>query len=69
MQRPEPAQDGSGRQDALPDEASTARAVVDDRGAVAEWSDGARGLLGYTAAEVVGRAAAALLADRAAAAA
>jgi serine phosphatase RsbU (regulator of sigma subunit)/PAS domain-containing protein/anti-sigma regulatory factor (Ser/Thr protein kinase) len=44
------------------DDASTARAVVDDRGDVTRWSTGARRLLGYEADEVVGRPAAALLA-------
>ena len=36
--------------------------VVDARGAVMVWSDGARRLLGYEAAEIVGRAVAGLLA-------
>jgi PAS domain-containing protein/anti-sigma regulatory factor (Ser/Thr protein kinase) len=45
------------------DDASTARAVIDDRGAVARWSAGARRLLGYEAHEVLGRPAAVLLAD------
>src|SRR4051794_15540042 len=45
------------------DDASTARAVIDARGAVARWSVGARRLLGYEAHEVRGRPAAALLAD------
>lgn len=46
------------------DDASTARAVIDDRGAVARWGVGARRLLGYEAHEVLGRPAAALLAER-----
>ncbi|MFF7546136.1 SpoIIE family protein phosphatase [Streptomyces canus] len=45
------------------DDASTARAVIDDRGAVARWGVGARRLLGYDAHEVLGRPAAALLAQ------
>ncbi|WP_405553247.1 SpoIIE family protein phosphatase [Streptomyces canus] len=45
------------------DDASTARAVIDDRGAVARWGVGARRLLGYEAHEVLGRPAAALLAE------
>jgi PAS domain S-box-containing protein len=45
------------------DEAGTARAVVDERGIVTEWSEGAHRLLGHRASEVVGRAGAALLAD------
>ncbi|MGW0337273.1 SpoIIE family protein phosphatase [Streptomyces sp. NPDC003011] len=44
------------------DDAATARAVVDDTGTLVEWNDGAHRLLGHTAAEVVGRPAAALLA-------
>ncbi|MGW1215183.1 SpoIIE family protein phosphatase [Streptomyces sp. NPDC002499] len=45
------------------DDASTARAVIDDLGAVVRWSTGARRLLGYTETDVLGRPAAALLAD------
>ncbi|MET7455239.1 SpoIIE family protein phosphatase [Streptomyces sp. NPDC005574] len=45
------------------DEAATARAVVDDDGVLVEWSAGARRLLGWSAADVVGRPAARLLAD------
>jgi PAS domain S-box-containing protein len=45
------------------DEAATARAVVDDTGTVVEWNEGARTLLGWTPAEVVGRPARDLLAD------
>jgi PAS domain S-box-containing protein len=44
------------------DEAATARATVDRRGIVTGWSEGARRLLGYRSSEVVGRAAAGLLA-------
>ncbi|MEY9834836.1 SpoIIE family protein phosphatase [Streptacidiphilus sp. EB103A] len=44
------------------DGAATARATVDPRGIVTGWSEGARRLLGYRSAEVVGRAAAGLLA-------
>ncbi|MEV7289310.1 SpoIIE family protein phosphatase [Streptomyces sp. NPDC093252] len=43
------------------DDASTARAVIDAHGDVAEWNEGARRLLGWTAAEVVGRPVAALV--------
>ncbi|MEV1064623.1 SpoIIE family protein phosphatase [Streptomyces sp. NPDC050263] len=45
------------------DDASTARAVIDDRGNVVRWGAGARRLLGYEAAEAVGRPAADFLAD------
>ncbi|MEU5599345.1 SpoIIE family protein phosphatase [Streptomyces sp. NPDC020298] len=46
------------------DDAATARAVVDDAGTVVEWNDGARRLLGWEAADVVGRPAVNLLAGR-----
>ncbi|MFJ7342653.1 SpoIIE family protein phosphatase [Streptomyces sp. NPDC101110] len=56
--------EGSGAPpDDLVDEAATARAVVDERGVVTQWSEGARRLLGYPASEVIGRPGAALLAD------
>ncbi|MFH8802629.1 SpoIIE family protein phosphatase [Streptomyces sp. NPDC017936] len=45
------------------DEALTARATVDERGTVTGWNDGAERLLGYAPAQVVGRPAAALLAE------
>ncbi|MFH8977888.1 SpoIIE family protein phosphatase [Streptomyces sp. NPDC017890] len=45
------------------DDAATARAVIDDSGTLREWNEGARLLLGHRAADVVGRPAAALLAD------
>ncbi|MFC8857545.1 PAS domain-containing protein, partial [Streptomyces sp. NPDC057144] len=38
-------------------EDSSATVIVDARGLVTGWSDGARRLTGYTAEEVVGRAA------------
>ncbi|SEP73105.1 PAS domain S-box-containing protein [Streptomyces sp. yr375] len=44
------------------DEAATARAVVDDTGTLIEWNDGARTLLGWSPADVVGRPATDLLA-------
>ncbi|MEV7417392.1 SpoIIE family protein phosphatase [Streptomyces sp. NPDC089919] len=44
----------------------TAAATVNEQGIVTEWSEGAGRLLGYPAAEVVGRPAARLLADDAA---
>lgn len=43
--------------------AYTATVTVDEQGVVTGWSEGARRLLGYLPAEVVGRAAARLLAD------
>ncbi|MFF3846767.1 SpoIIE family protein phosphatase [Streptomyces sp. NPDC002328] len=45
------------------DDASTARAVIHEDGTLTGWSEGARRLLGYERSEVVGRPAAALLAD------
>ncbi|MFD9429409.1 SpoIIE family protein phosphatase [Streptomyces sp. NPDC060002] len=45
------------------DEAATARAVVDDSGALVGWNEGARALLGWTPADVLGRPAGELLAD------
>ncbi|MEU0676435.1 SpoIIE family protein phosphatase [Streptomyces sp. NPDC006172] len=45
------------------DDASAARAVIDEDGTLTDWSEGARLLLGYERAEVVGRPVAALLAD------
>ncbi|MFI1484097.1 SpoIIE family protein phosphatase [Streptomyces sp. NPDC020747] len=45
----------------MPDDSLTAHAVVDEDGMVTEWSEGARRLLGYSSAEVVGRPAADLI--------
>ncbi|MDH6622330.1 PAS domain S-box-containing protein [Streptomyces sp. LBL] len=45
------------------DESATARAVIDATGRLVEWNEGAHRLLGHTAAEMVGRPAAELLAD------
>ncbi|MFI7500166.1 SpoIIE family protein phosphatase [Streptomyces sp. NPDC049687] len=47
-------------------EALTARVTLDEHGTVTGWNDGAEGLLGYPAEQVVGRPAAALLAEEAA---
>ncbi|MEU1853372.1 SpoIIE family protein phosphatase [Streptomyces sp. NPDC019990] len=44
------------------DDTATARAVVDARGTVTGWSEGAHSLVGYPASEIVGRPAAVLLA-------
>nr|WSZ17376.1 SpoIIE family protein phosphatase [Streptomyces canus] len=52
----------SRRPDDLIDESATARATMDPDGIVTGWSEGARRLLGYRSAEVVGRPAATLLA-------
>jgi PAS domain S-box-containing protein len=49
------------------DDAATARAVIDEAGMLVEWNDGARRLLGHSAADVVGRPAAELLAEEGAA--
>ncbi|MER5177625.1 SpoIIE family protein phosphatase [Streptomyces sp. NPDC002896] len=48
-------------------EALTARVTVDGHGTVTRWNGGAESLLGYSAAQIVGRPAIALLADEAAA--
>ncbi|MEU0250121.1 SpoIIE family protein phosphatase [Streptomyces sp. NPDC006235] len=48
------------------DDAVAARAVIAADGTLTEWSEGAHRLLGHTAAEVLGRPAAELLADGAA---
>lgn len=47
----------------VPDEAATARALLDSSGRITRWNDGARRLLGHTAARMLGRSAAELLAD------
>lgn len=52
----------SRRPDDLIDESATARATMNPDGIVTGWSEGARRLLGYRSAEVVGRPAATLLA-------
>ena len=46
-----------------PNSSYTASAVIDEQGTVAGWSEGARRLLGYTSAEVLGREAAFLLTE------
>ncbi|MEU2623078.1 SpoIIE family protein phosphatase [Streptomyces sp. NPDC007157] len=45
------------------DEARTARATVDEHGIVTAWSEGARLLLGYPAAEIIGKPAGCLLVE------
>ncbi|MGY0055873.1 SpoIIE family protein phosphatase [Streptomyces sp. LZ34] len=66
MRRTDTARDQPVRSDDLFDEASTARATIDERGIVTGWSEGARRLLGHPGAAVVGRPASRLLADGAA---
>ncbi|MEU0221223.1 SpoIIE family protein phosphatase [Streptomyces sp. NPDC006265] len=58
-----PGEGGGDSSEGFVDDAATAKAVVDERGIVTAWSDGAHRLLGYGAWEVVGRPGAALLAD------
>ncbi|MCZ4507806.1 SpoIIE family protein phosphatase [Streptomyces sp. ActVer] len=55
-QESSPGRDGAGG-------ARTARATVDENGVVTGWSAGAERLLGYPAAQILGRAAASLLAE------
>ncbi|MDW6058286.1 SpoIIE family protein phosphatase [Streptomyces sp. FXJ1.4098] len=66
MRRPDTARGRPVRSDDLFDEASTARATIDERGIVTGWSEGARKLLGHPGPAVVGRPASRLLADGAA---
>ncbi|PNG92942.1 SpoIIE family protein phosphatase [Streptomyces malaysiensis] len=54
---------GSARERGGFDEVDTARATVGEDGTLTSWNEGARRLLGYRPAEVVGRPAAELLAD------
>ncbi|MFE9428528.1 SpoIIE family protein phosphatase [Kitasatospora sp. NPDC006697] len=56
-----PSGTGPSRREA--DGAGTAECVVDARGRVTRWSDGAQRLLGHSAGEVLGRPAARLLAE------
>ncbi|MEU6578561.1 PAS domain-containing protein, partial [Streptomyces sp. NPDC046805] len=46
-----------------PTSTGTATATISEQGIVTGWSEGARRLLGYAPSEIVGRPAAALLAD------
>ena len=55
-QESSPGRDGAGG-------ALTARATVDEHGVVTGWNAGAERLLGYSAAQILGRAAASLLAE------
>ncbi len=47
----------------VPDEAATARTLLDGSGRITHWNDGARQLLGHTEAQMLGRLATELLAD------
>ncbi|MDQ0945839.1 SpoIIE family protein phosphatase [Streptomyces sp. V1I1] len=60
---PTPAGERPDESDACPGAAYTATATVNEQGIVTGWSEGARRLLGYPPSEVVGQAAARLLAD------
>ncbi|MFF4488075.1 SpoIIE family protein phosphatase [Streptomyces sp. NPDC001544] len=44
------------------DDGATARAVIDDRGTLLEWNAGARRLLGWNSADILGRSAVTMLA-------
>ncbi|ADI11903.1 putative protein phosphatase [Streptomyces bingchenggensis BCW-1] len=66
MRRRDTARDRPIRSDDLFDEASTAKATIDERGIVTGWNEGARKLLGHPDSAVVGRPASRLLADGAA---
>ncbi|WP_055551261.1 SpoIIE family protein phosphatase [Streptomyces sp. NBRC 110028] len=66
MTRPDPPpHEQPVRSDDLIDEASTARATVDEHGIVTQWNEGAERLLGYRPEEIVGRSTAGLLAGEA----
>ncbi|WP_435850392.1 SpoIIE family protein phosphatase [Streptomyces olindensis] len=66
MPRPVPTGDEGAGLQPLPsiDDTATARAVVDARGTVVGWSEGARRLVGYPESEIMGRSAAVLLAGK-----
>lgn len=58
-----PSRSGGDPWGLVPDESATARALLDGSGRITHWNDGARRLLGHTAAQMLGRPAAELLAD------
>ena len=60
---PTPAGQQADIPDASPAPACTATATISEQGIVTGWSEGARDLLGYTPAQIVGHPAARLLAD------
>ncbi|MFF3689690.1 SpoIIE family protein phosphatase [Streptomyces sp. NPDC002187] len=60
---PTPSGERPNESDASPASAYTATATINEQGIVTEWSEGARRLLGYVHSEVVGQAAARLLAE------
>ncbi|MEV0530943.1 SpoIIE family protein phosphatase [Kitasatospora sp. NPDC050463] len=57
------ASPGGGSPRQVADSAGTAECIVDARGCVTRWSEGAQSLLGYSASEVLGRPAVLLLAE------
>lgn len=59
-----PGERPAGTTHASPGAAYTATATISEQGVVTGWSEGARRLLGYAPAEIVGRPAADLLAER-----
>src|SRR4051812_9333671 len=60
---PTPPGERPDQPDVSPEPTYTATATISEQGIVTGWSEGARLLLGYEPSEVVGRAAAGLLAD------
>ncbi|MGY5122444.1 PAS domain-containing protein, partial [Streptomyces sp. 900105755] len=63
MERPPTPPSNPAQTHAVPQRARTASVTVDEQGAVTGWSDGARLLLGYPPAEILGQPAARLLAE------
>ncbi|MET8675628.1 SpoIIE family protein phosphatase [Streptomyces albidoflavus] len=63
----QPSRSGDDPWGSVPDEGSTARALLDVSGRITHWNDGAQLLLGHTVAQMRGRPATDLLADPAAA--
>ncbi|MFF4312846.1 SpoIIE family protein phosphatase [Streptomyces sp. 900105755] len=63
MERPPTPPSDPAQTHAVPQRARTASVTVDEQGAVTGWSDGARLLLGYPPAEILGQPAARLLAE------
>src|SRR5437879_4142113 len=63
MERHTPPGEQPGASDTSPEPPYTATVTVNEQGIITGWSDGARRLLGYTPAEIVGHSATRLLAD------